>query len=170
MEWNILNLTALALLAMAVADDLRTRKIHNWLSLSALVLSTVAIVFHHFNSPDHSLLEPLKAFGAALVLGLLLFQFNVWGGGDAKMFIAVSPLLLFAETPIYLLCCLVWGSLLGLVFAALNSRLGAMANNLFAVVSHRKGIDSQNLIKVPFSVALLMGYLTLMTLRTAGLT
>lgn len=170
MEWNILNSTALALLAMGVADDLRTRKIHNWVSLSALAISSAAVGFHHFNSANHSLLEPLQAFGAAMVLGLLLFQFKVWGGGDAKLFIAISPLLLFAETPIYLVCCLVWGSILGLVFAALNSRLGAMANNLFAVVSHRKGIDSQNLIKIPFSVALLMGYLTLMTLRTAGLT
>lgn len=170
MEWNLLNILALALLALAVADDLRTQKIHNWLSLSSLVICSIAIVFHHVNTADHSLLEPLKAFGAALVLGLLLFQFNVWGGGDAKMYIAVSPLLLFAETPIYLVCCLVWGSILGVAYAALSSKLSAMANNLFAVVSHRKGIGSQHLVKVPFSVALLLGYLTLMTLRAAGLT
>lgn len=168
MEWNLLNIIALGSLTAAVVADLRTRRIPNVLCLAALVISVLAVAYHLSSQSSPAWLDPLKSFGLATVLALGLFGFKVWGGGDAKIFMAVSPLLLFHETPIYLLCCLVWGSVLGLVSALLNARLGAMATNLVVVLTHRKGVEQRHLVKVPFSVALLLGYMTLMTLRRAG--
>lgn len=168
MEWNLLNIVAIGCLTAAVVADLRTRKIQNILSLTSLVLCTLAVIYVSSTQSTPHWTEPLKAFGLASVIALSLFAMKVWGGGDAKMFIAVSPLLLFAETPIYLLCCLVWGSVLGLTSALLNARMGAMISNLSVLLIHRKGVDQSHLVKVPFSVALLLGYLSLMTLRGLG--
>lgn len=168
MDWDALNILALILLTAAVVVDLRTRKIPNNLVLASLILSVISVTYHLWSTSAYPWTEPFKAFGLATAIALLLFQFKVWGGGDAKMFIAVSPLLLFAEIPIYLLACLVWGSLMGLVYAALSSGLGAMFRNISTVLLHRQGIDQKHLVKVPFSVALLLGYLSLMTLQTAG--
>lgn len=168
MEWNLLNIVALGSLTVAVVVDLRSRKIPNTLCLATFALSTLAIVYHLSQQSSPAWLEPLQSFGLATAIALLLFGFKVWGGGDAKMFMAISPLLLFAETPIYFLCCLVWGSILGLVSAALKARLGAMVTNLTVVLTHRKGIEQQHLVKVPFSVALLLGYMSLIVLRRMG--
>lgn len=168
MEWNLLNITALAGLTLAVADDLRTRKVHNAVILAILIASVTSFAIHFYLTPTASAIEPLKSFGLASVIGVGLFALRVWGGGDAKLYMALSPLLLFHETPIYLLCSMIWGSVLGLTTAALNARLGTMATNLTAVLMHRKGVDQKQLVKVPFSVALFFGYLSLMVLRQKG--
>lgn len=160
MEWQRPDILALAVLAAGVADDLLTRKIHNALVFPALILCFLAAGF------ERGWLQPLTSVGLTLVIGLLLFKFKVWGGGDAKLLIAVSPLLIFVEVPIYILWCFIWGAALGLIQAALNGRLTSMANNLGVMLAHRKAVEEKHLVKVPFSVALFFGYLALVTLRS----
>src|SRR6218665_3030537 len=95
LTWTLPSLLTAAFLAAGSADDLRSRKIHNPLVLILLGLSLIAASF----IPEIHLFNSAQSFGLAFVLGLVLFMTKVWGGGDAKLFLAVSPLLIPADVP-----------------------------------------------------------------------
>lgn len=169
MEWGTLDLIGIALLLAGAIDDLRSRRIHNSLVLTALIaafLSVYLIPSSHVGiAPWWS---PLLSFGLAFLLALPLFGLKVWGGGDAKLFLAVSPLLLWSEIPIFLLMSLAWGVALGLIRALLSGKVHQMLVNLGQVILHRQPVSDKNLTKIPFSIALLFGFIAVLTLRHQG--
>lgn len=165
MEWNSLDIIGASLLLAGVIDDLRSRKIHNSL---ILVLLFISVVSAYVLLGGRSWADPLYAFGLAFVFMIPLFGLKVWGGGDAKLFLAVSPLLIYQEMPIFLLMSFVWGALLGLLRAGLTGKLKMMAANLGSLFLHRKAPASEMLVKIPFSVALFFGFLSVIVLRSTG--
>ena len=76
---------AFALLLWAAIEDLRSRRIPNWLTFS-LVLSSIAQSFMsgHLVSPSMSLLGFAVGFG----IPLILFLIGALGGGDVKLLAA----------------------------------------------------------------------------------
>lgn len=170
MEWGMLDLIGALLLGAGVIDDLRSRKIHNKLILIIGGLSLVSVyALPHDRDILHTTLQtliaPWLAFGLAFILTLPLFGLKVWGGGDAKLFLAVSPLLIWPEIPIFLLTSLAWGAVLGLIRILLSGRMMQMFANLSQLILHRQPVNEQHLTKVPFSVALFFGFLSVATLR-----
>lgn len=167
LEWGTPALLVTIGLTLGVVTDLSGRKIPNKLNFSLFVIALLSLFFI---SPIHSIwYQPLLSIGLALVLGLGLFALKVWGGGDAKLFLAVSPLLIVTDLPMFLLWSFVWGAALGLTLAILNGRLTQMFAIMSTAVLHRKGTDEKHLTKMPFSVALLFGHLSVVMLKARGL-
>ncbi|HXI87184.1 MAG TPA: prepilin peptidase [Parvularculaceae bacterium] len=105
-----------AALVIAAANDLYEFKIPNWISATLLVACFAGGLV--LGAPAHLLLEGAVLAGAGLVVGFVLFAFNIVGGGDAKLFAAIAP----------------WIGLSGLVPFLVNMAFagGALAVALFA--------------------------------------
>lgn len=153
---QIQKLSVLAVLGYSVWEDLRSRKIKNKTVLISFAICAVMAVT----------LGGLPALGWGLVsvmLALLastpLFMAKVLGGGDVKIFAAVSVLLSAPEVVYTLLASLIWGALLGVLSAVLRGQGKALFQNVFAIFMRVKPQESQ-LHKIPYSVALLFGYLS----------
>ena len=81
--------------------DWRYRRIPNWLCGSLAVLGLAIATM--FGGGDALLTHALH-FAAALLVGMLLFKFGVFGGGDAKFYAAMAawfPLDMWARLAIH---------------------------------------------------------------------
>jgi prepilin peptidase CpaA len=159
----MIGIATLTLIA-GMIDDLRSRKIHNNLVLALLGLTVVCSFY--FRGLEGSVFG-FGAFTLALAMGVLLFTTGVWGGGDVKLFavfaFAVDPVNMF-WTLIY---SFVWGGLFGLVRAALQKQLLTLVRNTYKLASRQK-TQAQELHKIPYSFALLLGWFTQLTMLRAG--
>ena len=157
--------TAFVLLAAGV-DDLRSRKIHNNLILFLIPIVLIAVVFMK------GIQGLLPAFAGMLTAALIALPLNlgkVIGGGDLKL-LMVFGLTLNAQGVIFsFFYALPWALLMGVIKMALDKNLKGFAFNLFFMAKMKKP-DTQNLHTVPFSIALIFGWLTfIFTLRNWNL-
>ena len=76
------------LLIYAAASDVRSLTIPNWVSIALAALYPIVALLA--GSPLASIGAHLGFGSAILVVGFALFQFNVLGGGDAKIMAAAS--------------------------------------------------------------------------------
>lgn len=83
--------------AIAAVIDFRTRRIPNWLTLSAFALGIVYQIAFHWHEPL-MLLDPLKAFGVGFGTLFVLWLIGGGGGGDVKLMGALSVWLGFEKT------------------------------------------------------------------------
>ena len=83
--------------AIAAVIDFRTRRIPNWLTLSAFGLGIVYQIACHWHEPV-MLLDPLKAFGVGFGTLFVLWLIGGGGGGDVKLMGALSVWLGFEKT------------------------------------------------------------------------
>ena len=167
------------ILLVGVLDDLRSRKIHNRL---ILILAALALIFVfcfqiNWNIEDLSQKNQLFIFAflsqllmegaipvigkSVLALGLTmpLVLMKVIGGGDMKLYVVLgfitSPRLLFFS----LVFAIVWGGILGLIKSCLDKKMRTVLVNLWLLVQFKRPV-SEKLTVFPFSVSLLMGWLT----------
>jgi len=85
----VIDSVLLAVVALAAALDLRTRRIPNWLTVSAFAL---ALVLRAIMGVD-PFLGGLTAAGVAFLLCLPVFALGGLGGGDVKLLTAVGAFL-----------------------------------------------------------------------------
>ncbi|MDA0223402.1 MAG: prepilin peptidase [Proteobacteria bacterium] len=135
---NILLLTVSITLGYAALRDLRTRTISNWTSIGIFTLGVVYLIANQ--SP---ILHHLVSSAIALSLGLFLFRFGVWGGGDGKLIAATSVFFVPAELLLLLVITSLCGAFLALIFLA-----HAKSKN---VARHE--------IKLPYGIAIGLGAL-----------
>lgn len=137
-------------------EDLRTKKIKNLTNILILIVGVLVA------------LSPLSTTGwtdifisiaYAFALTLPLFFLKVLGGGDVKLFVAVSPLITSSGILYCWVASLIWGSLFGLILIVLNGRLSTFFTNMKLIYFKVKPPEA-SLQKIPFSIALLFGYLT----------
>lgn len=153
-------------LIAGMVDDLRSRKVHNALIL--VLLPIVAFSSLYFRGVDGTLIG-VGAMLLALIMTIPLFAVRVIGGGDVKLFgvfaLALDPQAMF-WTLIY---SFFWGSLFGVTRAVLSRQLLALVRNTTKAASRQK-IQAQEIHKIPYTFALLLGWLTQLTfMRVAGL-
>jgi Flp pilus assembly protein protease CpaA len=153
-------------LVAGMVDDLRSRKVHNALVL--VLLPIVAFSSLYFRGIDGTLVG-VGSMLLALILTIPLFAVRVIGGGDVKLFavfaLALDPLSMF-WTLIY---SFFWGGLFGVTRAVLSRQLLALVRNTTKAASRQK-IQTQEIHKIPYTFALLLGWLTQLTfMRVAGL-
>lgn len=153
-------------LVAGMVDDLRSRKVHNALIL--VLLPIVAFSSLYFRGIDGTLIG-VGSMLLALILTIPLFAVRVIGGGDVKLFgvfaLALDPQAMF-WTLIY---SFFWGGLFGLTRAVLSRQLLALVRNTTKAASRQK-IQAQEIHKIPYTFALLLGWLTQLTfMRVAGL-
>jgi Flp pilus assembly protein protease CpaA len=85
-------------IVFAMIQDLKTREIANWLSLSLIVFALVFRFFWSlFSSPSNFefFYHGLMGFGIFFVLGIGFYYLKVFAGGDAKLMIALGTVLPF---------------------------------------------------------------------------
>ena len=83
-EYLIL-LTVLIYFAIASIEDIKKREVYDYINFSLVFFILICAVFHSFIIEST---EPIKHAGFGLLigfaLGVILFYFGIWGGGDAK--------------------------------------------------------------------------------------
>ncbi len=151
-------------LVAGMVDDLRSRKVHNALVLSLFAMVTAAnFYFRGFDG----LMTGGMAMILALIITIPLFALRILGGGDVKLFgvfaLAVDPTSMF-WTLVY---SIIWGAAFGLTRAALQNQLSILVRNTVRAASRQK-LQTQEIHKIPYTFALLLGWFTQLTLMRAG--
>jgi len=158
MVLTLITGTLVAVAAIAAWGDLRTRRIPNTLTYSALV---IALVLRALLGPE-ALLSGLAGAGLALGLGFLLFALRAFGGGDGKLMMAMGAFLGLE----HLLMAFVLMGLAGGVLAAIEiaRRRAAVATflNLYLLMKDRSTAPSlarptAGALTVPYGVAIAFG-------------
>ncbi|PIS11228.1 MAG: hypothetical protein COT73_05110 [Bdellovibrio sp. CG10_big_fil_rev_8_21_14_0_10_47_8] len=154
---NILQIAlAIGLLSFGVVGDLRSKKVPNQF---VLISAGTAIIFVLVTQGLPGLLVSVLSLMAGAILILPLYLMKAIGGGDLKLFLAVSLLMTWQGVLISVFGALVWGSLLGIFQVALKGEIKAFLHNLLALFQRVK-LQETKTHKIPFTVALLLGYLT----------
>lgn len=137
------------LLVYAACSDMARLIIPNWVSIALAAIFPVAALIA--GAPLMNIgLHILFGFGA-LAIGFVLFQFNIIGGGDAKLLAAVSVWTgLGAVIPF-----VVWTAVAGgvMALALLTARQLIPAGTYPAFVDHL--LKKQN--GIPYGVAIMIG-------------
>jgi prepilin peptidase CpaA len=146
-------------------DDLRSRKIHNILLLGLLVFAIVFVfAIRGVSGVGHGLLSA----GLALALTFPLVLFGALGGGDMKLFAVFALTSDPSSVVTVYLYSLITGALIGLVRAALSGQLLTVLKSTALVVVDRSAKPSSE-FTIPFSAALLLGWLIHNTVGPGGL-
>ena len=112
---------------VAMAFDLKSRRIPNLLTLPLLVAGLTAAV------ATRGAAGLADSLAGCLLLGLpyvALFLFAGGGGGDAKLMGAIGAWVGFASGVTVLLAVAISGGVIGLAYAAMRGRLRPVLNNL----------------------------------------
>lgn len=127
-------------LALGAWSDVRTRLIPNWLCLliAAMGLGFVAATAGWAAVPSH-----LAHMGIALVVGIALFAFKMWGGGDGKFYAATAAWFPLSQA-------------FGLVFAI---SLAGIALLIVIIFARRGRLVKGERKSVPYGVAIAGGAL-----------
>lgn len=158
------NIIPTLILIAGVANDIRERKVRNILVLISACLAIFStLVFRGTSEVSSAAL----AFGAAMAMTLPLVLAKVLGAGDMKLLmafaLAVTPQAVFTTVIVSLFA----GALLGVFRAALSGHLVRVLKNTGSILRGAKP-EQLNTTKIPYTVALLFGWLTYLSLEWQG--
>lgn len=151
----MIAISTLILLA-GVVDDLRSRKVHNKL---VLVLALIGAAATLFVSGPQGLLWGLLAASCAIILCLPLVVTHILGAGDMKLLAAFGLTVQWNSVLWVVVYSLFWGALLGVFRSILRGEGKLLLQNTLKIAG-RQNIEAQTLQKIPYTVALLFGWLT----------
>ena len=151
------------ILVAGVVDDLRSKKVHNWLFLTCTAIAVVTGVIH---SGLVGLNFALLGFLAGLLTLLPFVLLKIIGAGDMKLFAAFGAVAGWSTTVDVAIFALIWGALFGIVTVIVKGQFKATVQNMLAIAG-MKDHTQLMLHKMPFTVALLMGWLSHLTLHGA---
>lgn len=144
------------ILISSVIDDLRSKKIHNYL---ILVQAGVAIISVLIVKGPVALLYALALMGLSLLITIPLVLLKVIGGGDMKLF-AVLALVLPPRLMLWtFIASFIWGALLGVIKVLLDKKATLLYFNMLFLFKF-KPPSTEQLNTFPFSVSLLLGWLS----------
>lgn len=158
-------LVATLILFAGFVDDMRSRKVHNWLVLAAAVVAVVAsLALRGWSGTQLGLM----ALALAIVVTIPVYFAKVVGGGDVKLVwafaLATEPTAIFWT----LTYSIFWGALFGLTRSALQGQLPVLVKNTFRLATRRRSQQPMELHKIPYTFALLMGWCTHLTMIRWG--
>ncbi len=149
------------ILIAGTVDDLCSRKIHNTLLIFCL---SVALIFQFYTAGPMGLLVGLGGMVTALLLFFPFIRSKTFGAGDMKLMMTFGLATGMTEVLYVTLYSLGWGFLLGLLIVLFNGEIKALAQNIKDILQ-RKKIDSKKLHSMPYSIALLCGWVTYITIK-----
>lgn len=151
-------------LLSAVFFDLKTRKVPNQL---ILVFFAVAIFLSLLADGLQNIGGILASLGTAIIFVLPLYLLRAIGGGDVKLLIVFSILCSWNGVITTVFAALFWGSVLGVLQSIISGQGKVLAQNLVALALRTKQSEKV-LHKIPFTVAILFGWLTHLSLINVG--
>ena len=158
------NLSVLLMIGIACFSDLKTKRVSNRMILFFFALSSGFIFLQMGTS---GLWWILSSLAASFVIALPFYMMKIFAGGDFKLLLAISPLLNWRSALLMILASFVWGAILGLIRVALQGELKQVWLNLKSLYK-RSSIQPQQLHLVPFTFAILFGFLSQLTLQKIG--
>lgn len=158
-------ITPSIILVAAAIDDLKTRKIHNWLFLTCL-FGGMAVTF--FISGLPGLQQGALGTGAAIALMLPLVLMKALGAGDLKIMMAFGMTTTWQTTVMVVLYSIVAGAVLGLFQALLKGQFKQLLSNVTKILSPNDKPEAMTLQKIPYSIALIFGWLTHLSFEIGG--
>ncbi len=153
------------LLLAGVVVDLRSKKVPNRLIIIGFVLAllTLAVV-----DGRGGIWPAFASLGAATLFAFPLYYLRAIGGGDLKLIWILSLLLNWNMTITMILASMVWGSLLGIFRVIVSGNGKLFLRNMLSILKKDRPAD-EKLSHVPFTVAIFFGFLTSVSLITAGI-
>ncbi len=147
----------------AFVTDIRTMKIPNWLTLSAMLSG---ILIHFAADGFQGLLFSVKGLGTGFVLLLLMHMMGAVGAGDVKLFGGIGAwlgALLTIQCIVYsVLCAGFIGILILLWRRETMQRMRNVARNLagFFILRNFRSLTAgkEKQLRFPFMLAVLPGY------------
>jgi Flp pilus assembly protein protease CpaA len=147
---------ATGILVAGVADDLRSRKFHNWLFL---VCAGIALITVLVTIGIGGFVPALLGFlcGAAVLLPFVLVR--AIGAGDMKLLAAFGIVAGWPAALSVAVYALFWGALFGVARAVALHQGGVLAQNFAHILMFRRsqGLELQ---KFPYTVAIFFGWIS----------
>ena len=145
------------ILAAGVIEDLRSRKVKNSVVLICL---GIAAISQFFFGGWSGLLIGGSGFLTAFLLHVPLVYARVLGAGDMKIMMAFGLSTNWQAVLSTALFALLWGALLGLTRALISGKILSLVTNTFKITYTRASLDDKELNQIPYTVALLFGWLS----------
>ncbi len=93
---TILLIIAFLILLATSYNDLKYREIPDWISFAGIFMGLIIRFMYSLNDQNWSyLMHGLLGIAALGVFGTIMFYMGQWGGGDAKIFMALGSLMGF---------------------------------------------------------------------------
>lgn len=160
MMWALLLPTSL--LIASVVDDLKTKKVHNWLILT---MAGIAVLYQLIINGLAGLGQGALGMLVAILVCLPLVLVKGLGAGDLKV-LAVLGLATNWNVAVWTaFFSLVWGALFGVLQAVFSGQALVLAKNTFDLLKKSTRTEVKNLHRIPYTVALLFGWLTYVSLN-----
>ncbi len=163
--WETKSILASLILIIGVADDLRSRKVHNSL---ILIFAGVSLISIPILSSWAGYAVAASSLLTAAVLSLPLFMFRMLGGGDVKLFLVFSLLVSWQAVIATLLLSILWGGVLGVMQIILKGQIKDLLLNCWSLITRKSRSSELQLHKIPYTVALLFGWLSHLTYAGLG--
>ena len=144
------------ILLAGVVDDLRSKKIHNWLILVLLTVTTFSVLLLQ---GVQGIFPALGKLFIALGITVPLVLMKVIGGGDMKLYAVLALVLSPRSLMVSLFCAFCWGAVLGLIKVILDKKTGLMYANFLSLFKLKRP-QADTLHAFPFSVSLFLGWLS----------
>lgn len=165
MNINIFNSLILIFGLLSVVQDLRSRKVSNKTIAAGFIVILLSSAY--LNEFNH-VLSGLGGFVTTLFVGFILWRFGVLGAGDVKLMALMALSLSWERSLEFMFYSLAWGSLLG-VFALILDKSIVQEMRLLnfnpIMTIRSSGVKGH---KIPFTVAIVFGLLTLWVLQSKG--
>jgi len=154
---------------VATVTDLRTRRIPNWLTVSAMLLGFAFNALIAYPSPLEGIWLSARGFAFAFALNLVMYMLHMTGAGDVKLLAAVGAMVGCSDfVGIFLLTALI-GGVLAIVLMAVKGRVrqtlwnvGFMVSELMRlhaphVTREQLDVGSSKALRLPGAVRICLG-------------
>jgi len=148
-------------LIVAVYLDLTTAKFPNKFFIAFSVVNVLVVaIFGGLGA----LTVGLLTLGVAILLMVPIYMIKMLGGGDIKLILAISPMLLLDEFIGFLAMTVVWAGVFGFLRSAMGGSLRSLlVNTLF--LTKKVTVASE---RIPFTVGILLGWCSYKSFMSMG--
>jgi prepilin peptidase CpaA len=163
----VATLVPSVILIAGMVDDLRSRKVHNWLVGLCLMLALAfQFYFYGLTGLSQGALGALTAFLVTLPFVIA----RALGAGDLKLMIAFGMATRWDVTLNVLFLALIWGAILGVIHSVVSGQFRQLLASTYNVAFRRKAAGPAAVLhKIPYTIPLAFGWLCYLVLhRPAG--
>lgn len=153
-----------AILLVGVIEDVRTKKVRN---NTVVLCAGVALLSAFLVGGWQGLSSGILSGGVGLIVSLPLVLLGILGAGDMKLFVAFGFATQWQTVTGVFVSALVWGAILGVLQSILKGDAKALFQNIRAVLLRIK-VEKTALHTVPYTIALLFGWLSMLTIEKYG--
>lgn len=164
MEMDAKVAGATALLIWAVVEDLRTRKFAN---RSVLIATAIGFILQFITSSTDGISFGILGLATGLLIFLPLVLLKIVGAGDMKLMAAFGIFAGYSNTVSVAVFSLLWAAVFGIAQAVFQKRSQSLIQNMTSLAL-LKGRAQIEVHKIPFTLPLLLGWLTQIVIERSG--